>query len=74
MAQAEAEVLEQPTYDVIRRVGEVEIRHYGPRPTAETEMGARVGVDWPSPFTALAHFIFATNRAGRWRWSRRRSG
>lgn len=64
MAQAEA--VEQPKYDVIGQVGPVEIRQYGPRLAAETDMGPGTGVRTGqyTAFMALADFIFATNRGG----------
>ena len=43
-ALAESEV-EQPPYDVFATLGDVEIRHYGPRLAAETDLGGAAGIE-----------------------------
>ena len=55
---ARAETVEQPRYEVVGRVGpSIEIRKYGPRIAAETDMSSQY-----SAFMTLANYIFATNR------------
>ena len=63
---AETETVEQPAYDVIETVGPIEIRQYGPRLAAETDMGPGSGVEGGqyAAFMRLAEFIFAKNRQG----------
>jgi len=55
---ARAESVEMPRYEVVGRVGpNIEIRTYGPRIAAETDMDSQY-----SAFMRLANYIFATNR------------
>jgi hypothetical protein len=63
---AETETVEQPGYDVIETVGAIEIRQYGPRLAAETDMGSGDGIEdgQYQAFMRLADFIFAKNRQG----------
>jgi hypothetical protein len=65
MARAEEQV-EEPAYDVVDTIGEIEIRQYGPRLAAEADMGPGSGVNQGqnAAFMALAGFIFAQNREG----------
>lgn len=65
-ALAESETIEQPPYEVITTVGDVEIRQYGPRLAAETDMGSGTGIEagQNAAFMRLAAFIFAQNREG----------
>ncbi len=65
-AMAESETVEQPLYDVIATVDGVEIRQYGPRLAAETDMAGSDGIEagQGSAFMRLAGFIFAQNRQG----------
>lgn len=63
---AESETVEQPPYDVIATVGDVEIRQYGPRLAAETDMDGDEGIESGQnrAFLRLAAFIFAQDREG----------
>lgn len=63
---AQAIVVEQPVYDVVDAVGSIEIRRYGSRLAAETDMGPDPGVEaeQEAAFMALAAFIFGQNRQG----------
>ena len=63
---AQAVVVEQPSFEVIGGVGPVEIRQYGPRLAAETDMGPGSGIDaeQEAAFMTLAAFIFGQNRQG----------
>lgn len=63
---AEAETVEQPAYEVIETVGPIEIRQYGSRLAAETDMGTGSGIEdgQYEAFMRLADFIFAKNRQG----------
>ncbi len=64
-AMAESESVEQPPYDVIASVDGVEIRQYGPRLAAETDMdGDGIGIGRDTAFLRLAAFIFAQDRQG----------
>lgn len=64
MARAE-EQIESPPYEVIDTIGAIQVRQYGPRIAAETDMaGPMRGMGQYSAFMALADFIFANNRAG----------
>jgi hypothetical protein len=63
MTRAE-EQIEMPPYDLVDRIGVIEVRQYGPRLAAETSMtGPMRGTGQYSAFMALADFIFANNRA-----------
>jgi hypothetical protein len=42
---AQVEEVEQPSYEVIDAVGPIEIRAYGPRLAAETDMGPGPGIN-----------------------------
>jgi hypothetical protein len=65
IAMAESETVEQPPYDVIATVGNVEIRQYGPRLAAETDLdGEGIEAGQNAAFFRLAAFIFAQNREG----------
>jgi hypothetical protein len=63
---AQAVEVEQPTFEVIGVVGPIEIRQYGPRLAAETDMGLGSGIEaeQEAAFMALAAFIFGQNRQG----------
>ena len=63
---AQAEQVEQPSYELVSTVGSIEIRRYGPRLAAEADMGPGPGIEaeQESAFMALAGFIFAQNRQG----------
>lgn len=65
-ALAESETVEQPPYEVITTVGNVEIRQYGPRLAAETDMEGDTGIESGRnmAFMRLAAFIFAQDRQG----------
>jgi hypothetical protein len=53
---------EQPTYDVITRIGDVEIRRYGPRVAAETTLAGTTGdTAEGTAFERLAGYIFGNN-------------
>ena len=58
--------VEQPSYEVLAAVGSIEIRRYGPRLAAETDMGPGVGIEaeQETAFMTLAAFIFGQNRRG----------
>lgn len=66
MAQRERETVEQPAYVVIDTIGPVEVRRYGPRLAAETDMGDGPGIEaeQETAFMRLAAYIFAQDRAG----------
>ena len=66
MAQAADVEVEQPSFEVLSVVGPIEIRHYGPRLAAETDMGPGSGIEaeQEAAFMALATFIFGQNRQG----------
>ena len=63
---AQSDEIEQPTFDVVDTARDIEIRQYGPRLAAETDMGPGQSVEdgQYSAFMALADFIFAKNRQG----------
>jgi hypothetical protein len=63
---AQAVEVEQPPYEVLVTVGSIEIRQYGPRLAAETEMGPGMGIEaeQEAAFMTLAAFIFGQNRQG----------
>jgi hypothetical protein len=63
---AQAVEVEQPTFEVIGVVGPIEIRQYGPRLAAETDMGPGSGIETEqeAAFMVLAAFIFGQNRQG----------
>lgn len=65
-AMAESETIEQPPYDVIATLNDVEIRQYGPRLAAETDLDGDSGIQagQNAAFMRLAAFIFAQNREG----------
>lgn len=54
---------ESPDYQVIDRVGEVEIRHYGPRLAAETVVDGPEAEARSAGFRRLAAYIFGENRS-----------
>jgi hypothetical protein len=58
--------VEQPFYEVLAAVGSIEIRQYGPRLAAETDMGPGAGIEaeQESSFMRLAAYIFGQNRRG----------
>jgi hypothetical protein len=58
--------VEQPPYEVLAAVGSIEIRQYGPRLAAETDMGPGAGIEaeQETAFMTLAAFIFGQNRRG----------
>jgi hypothetical protein len=63
---AQAVEVEQPTFEVIGVAGPIQIRQYGPRLAAETDMGPGSGIEaeQEAAFMALAAFIFGQNRQG----------
>jgi hypothetical protein len=63
---AQAVEVEQPSFEVIAGVGPIEIRQYGPRLAAETDMGPGSGIEaeQEAAFMTLAAFIFGQNRQG----------
>jgi hypothetical protein len=63
---AREDQIEEPPFDLVDEVGDIEIRRYGARLAAEADMGGGPGVEDGqfSAFMALADFIFAKNRAG----------
>src|SRR5215217_6958554 len=63
---AQAVEIEQPAFEVISVVGPIEIRQYGPRLAAETDMGPGTGIEaeQETAFMTLAAFIFGQNRQG----------
>jgi hypothetical protein len=63
---AQAVEVEQPSFEVIGTVGPIEIRRYGPRLAAETDMGLGPGIEaeQEAAFMVLAAFIFGQNRQG----------
>jgi hypothetical protein len=63
---AQAVEVEQPSFEVIGGVGPIEIRQYGPRLAAETDMGPGSGfeAEQEAAFMTLAAFIFGQNRQG----------
>jgi hypothetical protein len=65
-ALAESETVEQPPYEVITTIGDVEIRQYGPRLAAETDLDGDAGIESGrnAAFLRLAAFIFAQDRQG----------
>ena len=66
MAQATEIEVEQPSFEVIDAVGPIEIRRYGSRLAAETDMGPGPGIEAEqnAAFMTLAAFIFGQNRQG----------
>lgn len=66
IAMAESETVEQPPFDVIATVDDVEIRQYGERLAAETDMDGDEGIESGRnmAFLRLAAFIFAQDREG----------
>jgi hypothetical protein len=58
--------VEQPSFELLDVVGPIEIRRYGERLAAETDMGPGSGIEaeQESAFMALAAFIFGQNRGG----------
>jgi len=63
---AQAVEVEQLTYEVLAAVGSIEIRQYGPRLAAETDMGpgSEIEAEQEAAFMTLAAFIFGQNRQG----------
>jgi len=55
---------EEPSFEVQRRVGDVEIRRYGPRIAAETTIDADEEPARNEGFRRLARYIFGGNTAG----------
>lgn len=66
VVMAQSETVEQPPFDVITTVGNVEIRQYGERLAAETDMEGDEGIESgrDTAFLRLAAFIFAQDREG----------
>lgn len=56
---------EEPPYDIIARVGEVEIRRYGPRLAAETTVAGESREPMNQAFFILAKYIFGGNHQKR---------
>ena len=52
MAQAIEVEVEQPSFEVIAAVGPIEIRQYGPRLAAETDMGPGPGIEGEDKYSA----------------------
>jgi hypothetical protein len=63
---AQAVEVEQPKFELIGGVGPIEIRHYGSRLAAETDMVPDSGIEaeQEAAFMRLAAFIFGQNRQG----------
>src|SRR5215208_2566391 len=63
---AQAVEIEQPKFEVMGGIGPIEIRQYGPRLAAETDMGPGSGIEaeQEAAFMTLAAFIFGQNRQG----------
>jgi hypothetical protein len=63
---AQAVEVEQRPYEVLVTVGSIEIRQYGPRLAAETDMGpgSEIEAEQEAAFMTLAAFIFGQNRQG----------
>jgi hypothetical protein len=61
---AQAVEVEQPTFEVVGVVGPIQIRQYGSRLAAETDMGPGSGIEaeQEAAFMTLAAFIFGQNR------------
>lgn len=66
MARLERDAVEQPHYTVLDNHGSIEIREYGPRLAAETDMRPDAGIEdgQDSAFMTLAAYIFAQDREG----------
>lgn len=54
---------EQPRYTVVERLGDVEIRHYGPRLAAEATVAGSATAARSAGFEAVAGYIFGANTA-----------
>jgi hypothetical protein len=55
---------EQPAYEIVGRIGDVELRCYGPRLAAETTVTTAAADEGESPaFSRLAGYIFGANVA-----------
>jgi hypothetical protein len=54
---------EEPRFTVVERVGEIEIRHYGPRLAAEAEVGGSAEAARNEGFRKVAGYIFGGNTA-----------
>lgn len=62
----ERDTVEQPRYSLLEAPGQIEIRQYGTRLTAETDLGPGTGMvpGQESAFMTLAAYIFAWDRTG----------
>jgi hypothetical protein len=63
---AQAVEVEQPSFEVVGVVGPIQIRQYGSRLAAETDMGSGsdIEAEQNAAFMNLAAFIFGQNRQG----------
>jgi hypothetical protein len=63
---AQAVEVEQPSFEVVGAVGPIEIRQYGPRLAAETDIapGSSIEAEQEAAFMTLAAFILGQNRQG----------
>jgi hypothetical protein len=63
LGAAQVMAIEEPSYEVIDRIGEVEIRAYAPQIVAETEVEGELDRASNVAFRRLARYIFGGNRA-----------
>ncbi|MFD3262686.1 SOUL family heme-binding protein [Phenylobacterium ferrooxidans] len=54
---------EQPRYTVVERLGDLEVRHYGPRLAAEATVSGSATAARSAGFEAVAGYIFGANTA-----------
>src|SRR5262245_34554146 len=62
LAVFDVRTAEEPTYQVIDRIGDVEIRRYAPRFAAETTLPVRSSDAVDQAFFILAGYIFGGNK------------
>ncbi|WP_223177884.1 SOUL family heme-binding protein [Pseudohalioglobus sediminis] len=63
LGSASANAIEEPEYEVVELIGEVEIREYAPRIVAVTTLASNS--DTTGGFRRLADYIFGGNSAGK---------